>query len=128
MASLDENMGWILLTVFLALGLLIFLVLWIVCMNQIETQPISNICFGEFGVITGLDANPVNLCGTNQSDPCIFAVNSISDAETQCDVLKSICNAFTFNSNGSTMKIVQTNNTFSSLSTNLFIRQSGSLL
>lgn len=120
----DYTIGWILLTCFLTIGLLIFLILWILCLNNLQNQPLSNVCFGEFGVITGTDANQLNLCGTSQSDPCIFAINTIADAEKQCDTLKFICNAFTFSSNNSTMKIVQNTNTFPSISTNLFIRQS----
>ena len=124
----DEHIiGWVLLCLLLAAGVIIFMLLWIFSVNDQHNQPPQTLCFGSFGVITGIDADAVNLCGTNKTDPCIFGINSIADAETQCNTLRGICNAFTFNSSNSTMKIVQANNTFASSSTNLFIRQSGAI-
>jgi len=120
----EHLIGWIILCVSLAVALIIFLILWAFAINDIyNTQP--QVCFGPYGVQTGVDANPLNQCGTSKTDPCIFAKNTISDCEAECDTFKSICNAFTFNSSTSTMKIVQPTNTFSSPSSNLFVRQSG---
>ena len=116
--------GWIILSFCLAIGLIIFLILWIFCMNTLHKQ-ICTTCFGPFGVQTGVDANVLNICGTNQSSPCIFAKNSLQDCETECNNLPSICNAFTFNFSAATMRIVSPNNTFISPGTNLFVRQQG---
>ena len=121
----DEHIvGWIMLCLLLAIALIIFIILWAFCVNDRYTTP-STTCFGPFGVETGLDANPINQCGTGRMDPCIFARNSIMDSETECNNLRSICNAFTFNPTNSTMKIVDRNSTFASSSANLFVRQFG---
>lgn len=123
-----DTIGWIVLCLVLAVAVIVFMLLWALCMNDQHTQPPPPAaCFGSFGVQTGIDATPVNLCGLNNTDPCIFARNSLADAEAQCNTLRSICNAFTFNFNSATMKIVQPVNTFASLSTNLFVRQSSTV-
>lgn len=122
----DEHViGWFILSVFLAAGLIIFLLLWIFSINDQQTQPAPSICFGPFGVQTGIDANALNICGTSRTDPCIFGMPSLSNAEAECNTLQSICNAFTYDDSTLTMKIVQPTNTFLSSSTNLFVRQSG---
>ena len=121
--SSTHTTGWIILTLVLAIAVIIFLLLWALCVNDHNAQPPPATCFGQFGVAPGVDATPVNRCGTNNTDPCIFARNSLADAEAQCNTLQSICNAFTFNFSTATMKIVQTTNTFTSLSANLFVRQ-----
>lgn len=92
-------------------------------MDNMTTPPPSQICFGPFGVQTGTDANPINSCGTDRNDPCIFAVSTLGEAETQCNTLSSICNAFTFSESTSTMKIVTQDNTFTAMNTNLYVRQ-----
>lgn len=123
----EQVVGWVILSILLAIGLIIFLTLWIFSINDKYNQPSPSQCFGPFGVETGVDANPLNLCGTNRSDPCIFGKATLADAEAECDTLRSICNAFTFNASNSTMKIVNPTNTFISGSSNLYVRQSGIL-
>lgn len=113
---------WILLCTILTTALIIFILLWAFAANDLYNQT-NSVCFGPFGVITGLDGNPINSCGTNGTDPCIFAKNTLSACEDECNNLKSICNAFTFNPSTSTMKIVNTSNVFASTSANLFSRQ-----
>lgn len=119
-----EVIGWVILCLCLTLSTIIFILLWAFCINDQYNNP-SSICFGPFGIETGVDASAVNKCGTSRSDPCIFAKNTLADCETECNNLQSFCNAFTFNFSTSTMKIVQSTNTFLSPSTNLFKRQSG---
>lgn len=121
----EEPVGWILLSLLLGIGLIVFLLLWIFNVNAQHNQSSTGVCFGPFGVESGVDANALTVCGTNSSDPCIFAINTLTDAEAQCNTLSSVCNAFTFNASTSTMKIVQPNSTYISPSTNLFVRQSG---
>lgn len=123
-----ENIGWILLSVILAIGLIIFIILWALCLNEQHNQQPASLCFGAFGVETGVDSDALNICGTSSNNPCIFSKNSLTDAENECNTLKSICNAFTFNAITSTMKIVNSSNKFVSPSTNLFVRQSNSVL
>lgn len=119
----DYNIGgWVILCLSLTLALIIFIVLWAVAINAQYNTPV-NTCFGTYGVQPGVDANALNLCGTGGTSPCVFAKNSIFDAETECNNLQSICNAFTFNFSTSTMKIVNSSATFSSPSWNLFVRQ-----
>jgi hypothetical protein len=122
----DHVTGWILLSLFLGILTTIFLLLWILCINNTHTQPPPSQCFGPFGVEAGVDAEPLNLCGTSNTDPCIFGKTSLAEAEAECDTLRSICNAFTYNVSTSTMKIVRPTNTFSS-SADLFVRQSGTI-
>lgn len=117
-------LGWIILSGVLAGAALIFILLWVFALHNCNCpSPPPGICFGPFGVVAGIDANALSSCGTSQSDPCIFAVNTLAAAETQCNTLQSICNAFTFNESTATMKIVQPTNTFASNGTNLFVRQ-----
>jgi hypothetical protein len=121
----DEHIiGWIILCVGLTIALIIFILLWAFSIND-QYNTTTSVCFGPYGVETGVDANALNQCGTTRTDPCIFAKSTIADCEAQCETLKSICNAFTFNSTTTTMKIVHPTNTFISPSSNLFVRQSG---
>lgn len=115
--------GWILLCVGLTIALIVFITLWAFCINSQHTNQTTT-CFGSYGVQPGVDANPLNQCGTNNNNPCVFAKNSVADCETECNNLKNICDAFTFNFSTSTMKIVNRNAAFASPSANLFVRQS----
>lgn len=116
-----DVVGWIILCVILAIGWIAFMILWVFCVNG----ECNNNCYGQFGVQPGVDANPINRCGLNNNDPCVFAINSITAAEQQCNTLRNICERFTFNIATSTMKIVNNNSTFTSNNSNLFVRQSG---
>jgi hypothetical protein len=118
-----NNTGWIVLAVILSLLVVLFLLLWIFAVGGCTVTPDPP--FGLFGVEFGVDANAQNNCGPNRNQPCLFAKNNLLDCQTECDTLKSICQAFTFNSTTSTMKIVQPSNTFSSPSSSLFVRQNG---
>lgn len=113
--------GWIVLSFVLATALIAFILLWAFSVHS--QQNTSSTCFGPYGVETGLDADSINQCGTDQSTPCVFAKNSIAECEAECETLRSICSAFTFNDSTLTMKIVQPTNTFASSSSNLFVRQ-----
>lgn len=120
----EQIVGWIVLCVSLAIALITFMLLWVFSVND-QYNTTTSICFGPYGIETGVDTNALNQCGTSRTDPCIFAKNTIADCEAECDIWKSICNAFTFNSITATMKIVDPTNTFVSPSVNLFKRQSG---
>lgn len=114
--------GWVTVIVILSIVAVIFLILWLVALNQ-HPNVITQNCFGTYGVTGNVDAPVLNTCGTSNLDPCIFSKNTIADCETQCDTLSSICDAFTFDFNTTTMKIVNRNNAFTSVGVNLFVRQ-----
>lgn len=114
--------GWILLSLLLTVGLIVFIVLWAICIN--ENNQSQTTSFGTYGVQPGVDAVAINACGQNKNTACVFSKNSLADCETECNNLKSICSAFTFNFSTSTMKIVNKNAAFVSSSANLFVRQS----
>lgn len=119
-----QLLGWIILVSVLTLAIIVLLILWVMSAQNC-TATSSRSCFGTFGVQFGVDANPLNSCGTSQTDPCMFAKKSLIDCQTQCNNLQNICQAFTFNSSTSTMKIVRPINTFNSAQSNLFVRQAG---
>lgn len=114
--------GWVILTLSLTSLLILFIILWVFCVHT-ATMSQTGTCFGTYGIQTSVDANPINQCGSGRTGPCVFAKNSLADCETECDNLRSICNAFTFNFSTSTMKIVNSNTIFTSPSSNLFVRQ-----
>ena len=116
--------GYIILCIILTRLLIVFIILWAVAVN-INFNSTNNTCFGPFGVQVNTDANVLNICGTNQTSPCIFSVSSVNDCETQCNILSTVCSAFTYNASTSSMKIVQPSNTFASSSTDLYVRQNG---
>lgn len=119
----SSNTGWIILTVLLVVGLLVFLFLWV--STGITAQPCgqTGTFFGVFGVTAGVDANPLVTCGTNGSTPCIYTFNNLGDCITQCDVLASRCPAFSFDPTTSVMKIVNLNTTYVSPLVDLYVRQ-----
>lgn len=113
---------WILLISLLTIVIVIFIILFAIYVNQYQNRPVINNCFGKFGIQSSLDADPINLCGQNRTEPCVFSVNNLTDAQSMCNELN--CNAFTLNLITSTMKIVDPNNDFNkSTFTNLFVRQ-----
>lgn len=115
--------GWILLSFALMIFIIIIIIAWTISIIDTTSTLCSN-CFGNFGIEIGVDANVLNTCGTSGNTPCSFSINSLSDAQTQCDNLNSICQAFTFNPTTSTMKIVLPVNTYISPQTTLYVRQS----
>lgn len=115
--------GWIILTGFFAFTTLMFILIWIFTMDSMPPPSPAQVCFCPFGVQTNTDGNAINSCGADRTAPCLFAVSTLAEAETQCNTLSSICTAFTFNDSTSTMKIVRPDNTFSSMATNLYVRQ-----
>lgn len=119
----SHTIGWIILSISLTV-VVIGLIIWLVITYINQPTPTPCNCFGPFGVQTGIDGNQINRCGTDRNLPCIFNKNSISDCETECNNLANICSAFTYNSITSIMKIVDPNNTFTSVNSNLFVRQS----
>ena len=119
----DHTIGWIVLTVFLTIGVLIFMFLWVA--NGITFTPCSptGAIFFDFGVTAGVDANALTSCGTNGITPCVFAMNNLADCINQCNILSAQCSAFSFNPTSNTMKIVVPNNTFVSSNVDLYARQ-----
>lgn len=123
----DEHIiGWIVLCFLLTAVVILFLILWVICMWN-ETNTPSCSCFGPYGVQLNVDAIALMQCGTNRDQTCTFRKNSLSDCVAECDALSSICQAFTFNAVNSTMKIVNPTGTFVAPQTNLFVRQSGTV-
>lgn len=120
----NQTIGWIVLSVSLALVIIILIVVLLFAILQQNNIPECN-CYGPYGIQVGIDATQLNQCGTNRNEPCLFRKNSLADCITECDTLSNICQAFTYNETNLTMKIVQPINTFSSPFTNLFVRQSG---
>ena len=118
----DNTSSWIILSIVLTILAVTFMILWIICLEENKNK-VSNVCFGSFGVQTGIDGVPLGTCGTNRTTSCVFSKNTLADAETECNNLASICNTFTFNFSTSTMKIIDPNNTFTSIQSNLFKRQ-----
>ena len=120
----DQTPGWIILAFALAAVIVVLIIiLAIVTLNNNSTPTPSTACFGEYGVESNVDANPLNRCGSSRSEPCIFTKTSLNACISECDQLSSFCSAFTFNPLTSTMKIVPTTGTFTSTGTNLFVRQ-----
>jgi hypothetical protein len=118
---MKSQTGWIVLSYSLTIVLIVFVILWAI---QIDKKIPPNVCSSSFGVIPGLDANAISSCGTNKSDLCVFSRGSLSSCETECNLIPDICKAFTFNQSASIMKIVDPSGvTFSSFSTNKFVRQ-----
>jgi hypothetical protein len=118
----SSQIGWIILCAVLTVALIVFIIIWVICVESQNNQENTK-CFGLYGVQAGVDANTVNRCGPQRDSPCSFAKNSLLDCQTQCDNLKSICEAYTFNFSTSVMKIVDKSQAFSSPSANLFVRQ-----
>jgi hypothetical protein len=120
-----ERKQWIILCVFLLIVLLIFMILWIVCLNEKSTT--INIQYSaEYGLYPNTDGVVLNKCGPNSNQPCSFTLTSLSDCITQCStILSSICKGFVFIPGSNLMKIIDIdkNQTSSSQSAYLYIKQ-----
>ena len=120
-----ERKQWIILCVFLLIVLLIFMILWIVCLNEKSTT--TNIQYSaEYGLYPNTDGVVLNKCGSNNNQPCSFTLTSLSDCITQCStILSSICKGFVFIPGSNLMKIIDIdkNQTSSSPSAYLYIKQ-----
>lgn len=119
-----ERKQWIILTTCLIIGLLLFLILWIVSLNDKYTNP--NIQYSaQFGLYPQTDGVVLAKCGPNSNQPCTFTLTSLSDCITQCNLLSSICKGFVFIPGTNLMKIIDVdkNQTSSSPSSYLYIKQ-----
>ena len=112
---------YIIIAVLLALVGIVFLGL-VICLNRLYNQPEVQTCFGNYGVKPNVSAQVVNLCGTNNSTPCIFAKNSLSDCIDECNSIPNICQSFTYNSITNIMQIVDVDTSFASQRTDLYSR------
>ena len=113
--------GWLILSMSLTVIIITLIILWI-STASFKRVPIMN-AKGNYGVTPGVDADALQTCGPSQTDECTFFKSNLSSCEDECENLKSICEAFTFNFGTQTMKIVDTTTTFMSPGTNLFRRQ-----
>lgn len=116
----DNVIGWIILTVVLLVIIIIFFILWILCWVQ-NPQPCK--CFGSYGVEFNVNTVPLNVCGPSRSAPCEFIFGSANDAVKQCESLRDICKAFTYDTITNQMRIVNPTNTIFSASSTLYTRQ-----
>lgn len=111
---------WSIITIILlSLSTIAFFIAWIIAQLSLTNQIT---CQGDFGTLAGYDSPIVNLCGSSSKDPCFFSVPSLSAAVNQCNLLSSICQAFSYNPSINQMKIVTGQNIYSSPAINLFIR------
>lgn len=114
-----SNSGWIIIIAILTCFVILFLILWVIAL---QNSPICN-SFGNYGVQTATDGNELRNCGVNKNVPCVFRKNTLEECELECENLKTICNAFSFDSTRNLMKIVNRNNVFTSPNVNLYVRQ-----
>lgn len=114
-----SNTGWIILVVILTIIVIFLLILWIIALQNASGCK----CFGNYGVQSATDGNVLSTCGVNGNVPCLFSKNSLADCELECENLKAICNAFSFDSSRNLMKIVNSSNIFISPNANLYVRQ-----
>lgn len=125
----DNNVWWILLSAFLALGIVIVIFLWVFTCSQTcdENNNGNQVCFGDYGLQLNTDGNAIRSCGSSRNEPCSFTKVSLADCVEECDSLDNICSAFTYNAQTATMKIINLDTQFTSAGTNLFVRQTSSL-
>ena len=115
---------WIILCSLLTIGLLIFMILWITCLNQQYITP--NITYSaEYGLYPGTDGVAMNICGTNGDETCSFTATTLAECLSQCSVLSSICKGFVYIRNSNLMKIIDVglNQTVKNNSADLYIKQ-----
>jgi hypothetical protein len=118
--------GWIILTSVLAIIIIIFLLIGIFSLihnNNNGKKECS--CYGHWGVIPNHSATILNRCGTDHASPCNFEVMSLDAAITECNNLKTFCDAFIYNENTQIMSIVDKSNSFEAPAIDLFARQHG---
>jgi hypothetical protein len=96
---------WIILCSVLTIVLLIFMILWITCLNSQYITP--NITYSaEYGLYPGTDGVAMNICGSNGDQPCSFTATTLAECLSQCSVLSSICKGFVYIRNSNLMKII----------------------
>jgi len=105
----------LILSLIISIGLVIYIFL--------NNDPrIYNSDSGVYTITLNKDSIPLNLCGNNNNEPCLFTLNSIEECINRCNNLNHICEAFTYNQINQIMKIVDKNRLVNRLNTNLFIK------
>jgi len=115
---------WIILCSVLTIGLLIFMILWIACLNVQYITP--NIIYSaEYGLYPATDGVAMNICGTDGEQPCSFTVTTLADCVSTCSLFSSICKGFVYIRNSNLMKIidVELNQTVQNNFGDLYIKQ-----
>ncbi len=121
-----HSTGWIILCFILMTIIIILILFWVYTThNSTNNNTICGTgCYGELGLQFGYDNTAINACGTGNNNPCIFLMGTLQQAAAQCATLSNICKAFSYNSSTQQMKIINTNNPFISLGTNIYVPQS----
>lgn len=114
-----NHSGWIITSFILAFIIIVLIILFVLAGLNNQPTPLP-----PFSVQFNVDAPPLNLCGADRNSPCVFSFGSVSQAVAECNTLSNICQAFVFNDtlNVSNMKIVDPQNTFSSINNTLYVR------
>jgi hypothetical protein len=84
----------------------------------------KNTGFGQFGVMPNLDNIALNKCGTSGTDPCVFNVQNVATAISQCNDLPNICTTFSFNESTKKMKIINITNSYQLTGSDIYSRNS----
>ena len=115
---------WIILCSVLTIGLLIFMILWIACLNQQYITP--NIIYSaEYGLYPATDGAAINICGPNGDESCSFTATTLADCLSTCSLFSSICKGFVYVRNSNLMKIidVELNQTAQNSFADLYLKQ-----
>ena len=116
---------WIILCVCLTIGLVIFMILWIVNLNTQNTNP--NIVYSaKYGLYPGTNGVAINKCQPNGNSVCQFNVSSLEQCIDICsNSLSSICQGFVYSTSANLMTIIDVNlnKTVASVGSNLYIKQ-----
>ena len=121
---MTDTTGWIVLVFVLAV-IIITLLIMIVIIGENQPQTPPDPCFGPWGLELNVDNAAINRCGSSRTEPCTFTKTSLEACINECNQLSNICSSFTFNPTTATMKIVNTEGTFTSGGTTLYVRQNG---
>ena len=113
------NNSGIMLIIFLVM-IIIFLIFLIVILAIRDSAPTTPCGFSTFGVMPNFDNVALSTCGSNKSSPCVFQVNSVSDAISQCEDLN--CTSFSFNDSTLTMKIINLQGAYSNVLSDIYSR------
>ena len=79
---------------------------------------------GNYGVLPGFTAQPIQQCGNNSNEPCTFDSSSLEDAINTCNLRYDICSTFSYDENTGQMQIISPNDVpLAASGINIYIRQ-----
>lgn len=123
----DEStfpVGWVVLT--LALVTLVIVLAYFYARQRfqlIEPTRCPTV-EGTFALKAGTTGEVLKQCGTQSNEDCSIEVNTLEEAVLQCNQRKDICNVFTYDEGTSTMKIINSSQSYSPTNTeNMYLRQ-----